>query len=88
MKPPKGNIVPICAKLSPDVIRRIKGFLEKFIPAWYKFQVLSHAKYLGVMLGPTAGEHSWSAAIQKRQLRSRQIASVGSSPNIAAFLYN
>eukprot|EP00973_Karenia_brevis_P019985 2743051-Karenia_brevis.AAC.1 len=34
-------------------------------PAWHKMKVDSKGKYLGLVIGPGSGDHSWDAPVRK-----------------------
>ena len=58
------------------------------VPAWACFKIAPLAKYLGVFLGPRAGQKQWHAQHNKWVDRARAIANMGTAASISVFQYN
>ena len=76
------------ARLTSNLLEIIKDFLRAHIPAWIDFSISSHALYLGIWLGPTAGSMHWTSQINKYIERVNLISSSGVSSALATKAYN
>ena len=56
LKPIKCVLVPLSATMDPIIIQGLRAFLAAHVPAWLSFTIDSTAEYLGIWLGPTAGQ--------------------------------
>lgn len=66
----------------------VKNWLETNLPQWADFKVKGSSRYLGFMLGPSAGKSQWTLALDKWNSRSVSFADIGAAASIAAKLYN
>ena len=48
-------LVLLCARMMPPVLAPSKSGSVKNIPEWVNMKIQTHAKYLGLFLGPSAG---------------------------------
>jgi len=88
LKPSKCNLVPTSLPFSNDVKKFLTEWLGKHIPNWVKFQIVPCAKYLGFMLGPTAGEAQWKSVFRKFSQRVNMISNTHSPTSTSIHLYN
>eukprot|EP00972_Heterocapsa_arctica_P051571 7587157-Heterocapsa_arctica.AAC.1 len=88
LKPRKCVVIPTGAVLSAGLKKRITRWLEENIPEWSAFSVRDAAKYLGIMMGPKAGEVVWKAALGKWKDRSVAVAHSHAAASVSAHLYN
>ena len=49
-------------------------FLRDTLPEWSRAQTADKGKYLGFVIGPGRGQHSWSTAVSKYKRRAQQWA--------------
>ena len=80
-------IVPLAAPAS-TCSTSIQQWLTEHIIDWGEFHISDVGKYLGVILGPLAGELSWELAIVKYWERVCQVAACGLSPQLSILAYN
>ena len=88
LKPRKCFLIPLSARLTSHLIEIIEDFLRAQIPCWIDFEISSHALYLGIWLGPTAGSMQWTSQINKYIERVNLISSSGISSALATKAYN
>ena len=88
LKPKKCNIIPLYCTYNSTIAQLYTAWLKEHIPEWQSFAVTSHAKYLGLLLGPAAGEHQWDTATQKYKHRVHKIALLEAPIQIKSYLYN
>ena len=81
-------VVPIYGICTLDMQARWRDWLAHHVPAWACFKIASLAKYLGVFLGPKAGQKQWHAQHNKWVDRARAIANMGTAASISVFQYN
>ena len=46
-------------------ISNVRKLIQEHCPAWKRVSITHCAKYLGFLVGPTAGSHQWEAPLQK-----------------------
>eukprot|EP00973_Karenia_brevis_P045328 6278287-Karenia_brevis.AAC.1 len=88
LKPRKCFLIPLSAPLTANLLEILKDFLRASIPNWIEFSISSHALYLGIWLGPTAGSMQWTSQISKYIERVNLISSSGVSSDLATRAYN
>jgi len=88
LKPSKCNLVPTSLPFSPEARKFLIEWLSKHIPKWVQFQILPCAKYLGFMLGPSAGEAQWKSVFRKFSQRVDMISNTHSPTSTSIHSYN
>ena len=88
VKAKKCAIVPLGRRLECGLKSEIRKFLDLHISHWSDFAVEASARYLGYILGPDALTSRWSAAADKWESRTRQLAVAGIACSIAFRHYN
>jgi hypothetical protein len=88
LKPGKCNIIPTNLSLTSELTEWLRHWLTENIPEWREFQIVSGAKYLGFLMGPSIKDTQWTSAINKWSGRVKAIAASRCGPSTAAFLYN
>ena len=86
--PNKCKIIPLRRTFSDALASRVRAKLSVLFPEWRIFEVVPHAKYLGIHLGPGAGLDSWRAPLRKFADRCKVLAAAASSFNAAIHLFN
>jgi len=71
LKPRKCIIVPLTVECSEANVAAIRMWLSEFLPDCTHFKILPTAKYLGIYLGPLAGEQQWVAPSLNFKIESR-----------------
>jgi hypothetical protein len=74
LKPKKSIIVPTSFDNFEVTSNSIKEWLAVHLPGWADFGICSSSRYLGVVLGPKAGNLSWDAASAKFLLRTSLVS--------------
>ena len=59
----------------------VKTWLERNCPLWQQFHIHNRGKYLGLFIGPEAGQVQWDAALTKCKARVLEVKT--SSPPLA-----
>jgi hypothetical protein len=73
LKPIKSIIVLLACLASKHNCEQVRGWLLHNIPNWVDMSIVNHAKYLGILLGPSAGEKQWDVALRKFRDRVSEI---------------
>jgi len=85
----KTVLIPLGGELSQAVVDRIREFLTKNIPQWSAVKITTHAKYLGVYVGPGADEQQiWKEPAEKWSWRTRVLAGARLAPAFGIRQYN
>ena len=84
----KTVIVPLGMPFSEPLAAAIQLYTSSLFPSWASCLVKPIGKYLGVTLGPCAGEVSWNEAWANFPDRVQITASSKAGPTIPAYTYN
>ena len=76
LKPAKSIIVLLAHLVSTHNKDCVHNWLTDNIPSWAGMDIVSHAKYLGFLLGPTSGRLQWKVAVKKFKERVAEINSM------------
>ena len=88
LKITKCTLVPLSSPLSLSLRSSLSDYLASHVPQWCLFKVESAAKYLGVWIGPTAGDFNWVEACTKFLTRVRLISASQVAVSQAVKVYN
>lgn len=80
---PKCVLIPLWASDVGQVSRELAASYR----SWANVAVAYHAKYLGVLIGPTSGERFWDQAISQYLDRAQQWGRLGLGLQFAAVAY-
>ena len=61
-------------EIDEHIVDFLRKWIEINIPEWVEFQIVSHATYLGFVMGPKSGESQWHEVIDKYAARKRDIS--------------
>eukprot|EP00973_Karenia_brevis_P077689 10796939-Karenia_brevis.AAC.1 len=81
-------LVPVSAPLSIQVVSSLREYLHRYVPSWVSFNISSAAEYLGIWMGPKAGEKQWVQQIDKYLARVNAIAAAEASTLLSTKAYN
>jgi hypothetical protein len=74
LKAEKCILVPLDGPVTMHKQEVIRGWLRHHCPEWAAFKIVSHSRYLGIIMGPGAGERSWATPLIKYNDRCGAIA--------------
>eukprot|EP00959_Pyramimonas_sp_CCMP1952_P272960 5705922-Pyramimonas_sp.AAC.1 len=75
LKVARCKVVPLANRFSPVLCEQVKAAIKLWIPCWSSFAVVPELLYLGLWLGPAAGnDRCWVNPIAKLRLRALAIA--------------
>ncbi len=74
LKPAKCILIPLACTCSGANVGRIRAWLRENIPGWADFNICDMGKYLGIFVGPKAGDNNWAAPIAKFMTRTKEVA--------------
>ena len=84
LKPSKCVVIPLWEFI---YIRSLKNLIGETIPSWMKSELARKGKYLGVWMGPRAGESSWEQPLQKYIAQCQYIATLHAGLWTTVLLY-
>jgi hypothetical protein len=88
LKAEKCILVPLDGPVTMHKLEIIRGWLRHHCPEWAAFKIVSHSRYLGIIMGPGAGERSWAAPLIKYNDRCGAIAASRGPPALATWFHN
>ena len=71
-----------------DRVDEMRRWLTLFAPEWSSFAIKPYAKYLGFILGPSAGIMTWVRPLEKFRERAKHIGSSHAPPAVAVEQWN
>ena len=75
-------------KCDPTIEHQVRLWLCQNLPDWSSVQIKGAAKYLGLFLGPSAGESSWTQPFLKYTSRAKALSSSFACGGLAQHTYN
>ncbi len=81
-------IIPTGSSSSLHLVHIVKDFPARVVPDRHPFAIKSCARYLGVFLGPDAGERSWDVPWATAAIRVEEIVLSRLAPSIGTFCCN
>lgn len=81
-------VAPLSVNTSARALCRVRRRIVQAVPAWRDLRVESSAVYLGIELGPRAGERVWRTAVSKWTERAHMLAKLDLSGEVWAALYD
>ena len=68
--------------------QKVRDFVSRNIPEWSEFQVVGAGIYLGLGVGPLAGDIMWKKAELKWTSRTLALSNAKVAPSLAVQQYN
>ena len=88
LKPSKCVLILTSVCCSEQNFLAVRNWLAHNIPDWKDMKITNHGKYLGLFIGPGAGDHNWKSLIAKFKQRAREIHVAALPAAFSASEYN
>jgi len=73
LKPKKCILILTTIVASEANVEVVRKWIRANCPSWSNFQITNSGKYLGLHIGPLAGEIQWKAPLEKFRERTREV---------------